>query len=73
VSFDVGAGRSLDLVGETGCGKAVKAYSILKLVRLPGKTMSCSILLKREAFLTESKDEMREILGGRISSARYAT
>jgi len=67
VSFDVGAGRSLGLVGETGCGKSVTAYSILRLIQPPGKIMGGSILLKSEDLFRKSEEEMREIRGGRIS------
>jgi peptide/nickel transport system ATP-binding protein len=50
-SFDVYAGRTLGIVGESGCGKSVTARSILGIVEEPGKIVSGEILL-READTT---------------------
>ncbi len=45
VSFSIPRGRTLALVGESGCGKTVTAYSILKLIEKPGKIVSGKITL----------------------------
>ena len=37
VSLDIPKGKTVGLVGESGCGKTVTAYSIMRLVRTPGK------------------------------------
>jgi peptide/nickel transport system ATP-binding protein len=56
-SFDVHSGRTLALVGESGCGKSVTARSILRLVDSPGRTVQGSIVLR--AALADSPE--REI------------
>jgi len=45
VSFTVKRGQILALVGESGCGKSVTSYSILRLIQPPGRIVSGSIVL----------------------------
>src|SRR5437016_1947666 len=44
-SFGVRRGRTLGVLGESGCGKSVSAYSILRLVRPPGRIEGGQVLL----------------------------
>ncbi|HWV23182.1 MAG TPA: ATP-binding cassette domain-containing protein, partial [Thermomicrobiales bacterium] len=37
VSFSIAPGKTLGVVGESGCGKSVTARSILRILREPGK------------------------------------
>jgi len=48
-SFDVYPGRTLGIVGESGCGKSVTARSILRIVEEPGRIVDGQIILHREA------------------------
>jgi peptide/nickel transport system ATP-binding protein len=45
VSFDLFAGRTLGIVGESGCGKSVTAHSILRVVEEPGRIVGGQIVL----------------------------
>src|SRR5215471_18475148 len=47
-SFDIFPGKTLGIVGESGCGKSVTARSILNLVEQPGRIVEGSILLHDE-------------------------
>lgn len=47
-SFDIFPGKTLGIVGESGCGKSVTARSILQIVERPGKIESGNIWLHRE-------------------------
>ncbi|MBI3515573.1 MAG: ABC transporter ATP-binding protein [Proteobacteria bacterium] len=49
VSFDVQAGRTLGIVGESGCGKSITARSILGIVDKPGRIVGGEIWLRRGA------------------------
>ncbi len=73
VSFDLHAGRTLGIVGESGCGKSVTARSILRILDRPGRIVGGRILLDPgtadEADLIAVDPEsrrMRGIRGGRI-------
>ncbi len=46
VSFDIFAGKTLGVVGESGCGKSVTARSILRIVEQPGRIIGGEILLR---------------------------
>src|SRR5262245_1504074 len=72
-SFDVRPGRTLGIVGESGCGKSVTARSILRIVERPGRIVSGEIWLRQDgagetdlARLDPTGREMRQIRGGDI-------
>ncbi len=68
VSFDLGAGRILGLVGESGCGKSVTAFSIMRLLPRPsGMIESGSIWLGGQDLLRLEPGAMRAIRGKRIA------
>ena len=67
VSFDVRRGRTLGVVGESGCGKSVTALSILRLIERPGRIVSGSVTIGGRDLLAMGKDEIRTVRGDRIS------
>ncbi len=68
VSFHVGAGETVGLVGESGCGKSVTALSILRLVRPPGRIEAGSELgFDGKNLVTLDEASMRAVRGARIS------
>jgi oligopeptide/dipeptide ABC transporter ATP-binding protein len=61
-------GRTLGVIGESGCGKSVTALSVLRLVSSPpGQIISGQILFEGEDLLQKSASEMRDIRGNDIS------
>jgi oligopeptide/dipeptide ABC transporter ATP-binding protein len=67
VDFDVFPGEILGLVGESGCGKSVTSFSIMRLVGVPGKIVSGEILFEGKDLLKLSEDEMVKMRGNRLS------
>ena len=68
ISFKVEKGKTLGLVGESGCGKSVSALSIMRLIQSPpGKIYGGEILFKKRPVLTINEKEMRGIRGNHIS------
>jgi oligopeptide/dipeptide ABC transporter ATP-binding protein len=68
VSFALEPGRTLGLVGESGCGKSVTALSIMGLVASPpGRIAAGEILFEGEDLLKLTPARMRAVRGDRIS------
>ena len=68
VSFDVRKGRTLGIVGESGCGKSVTALSIMRLLPQPmGKILGGEVLFDGRNLATVPAEDMRSIRGNRIS------
>jgi len=74
VNFNLRRGKILAIVGESGCGKSVTSYSILRLIQKPGKIMSGQIILRPEgeeaidiAALNDKSDDLYRVRGGKIS------
>jgi peptide/nickel transport system ATP-binding protein len=67
VSFEVRHGETLGLVGESGCGKSMVAFSILRLVQPPGRIAGGRVLFNGDNLLTLPEREMRKVRGAGIS------
>jgi peptide/nickel transport system ATP-binding protein len=67
VSYAVEPGKTLGVVGESGCGKSVSAMSILKLLDGNGYIADGSITFKGEELTTLSTKELYTIRGNAIS------
>jgi len=67
VSYHVDAGKTLGVVGESGCGKSVSVLSVMGLIPdPPGKISGGKILFQGEDLLTYDGRQMESIRGARI-------
>ena len=67
VSFQVHRGRTLGIVGESGCGKSVTAFSMMRLLPQPmGKIAGGQVLFDGKDLTQVPAEEMLKIRGGRI-------
>jgi len=68
VSFSIDEGKTLGLVGESGCGKSVTSLSIMRLIASPpGKIVGGEIFYRGRDLLRLNNEEMRKIRGNEIS------
>lgn len=68
VSFSLKRGKTLGIVGESGCGKSVTSMSILQLIPpQSGKIASGEILFEGIDLVKASKKEIRQIRGNKIA------
>ncbi len=67
VSFSVGRGEVLGILGESGSGKSTIAHSIMRLVDPPGRIVSGEIILDNLDLLKISEEAMIKIRGAKIS------
>ncbi len=67
VSFAINRGERLGIVGESGAGKSVAAFSILNLISKPGYISAGEILFEGRDLTKLGPQEMRKIRGNRIS------
>ena len=67
VSFQVGEGETLAVVGESGCGKSVTANSILRLIPEPPGKIAGAVRFRGIDLLQLSDKEMRRVRGNDIS------
>ena len=67
VGFTLKKGQTLGLVGESGAGKSVTGFSIIRLISKPGFIAGGEILFEGRDLTKVSEEEMRDIRGNRIS------
>ncbi|MBN2448826.1 MAG: ABC transporter ATP-binding protein [Lentisphaeria bacterium] len=74
VSFSMRRGRIMALVGESGCGKSVTSYSILRLIQKPGRIVAGTVVFRPKqgspvdvTALAEDAEELYDLRGGRVS------
>ena len=68
ISFTVGRGETLGIIGESGCGKSMTALALLRMIPSPpGRISAGRVLLNGEDLLQVSEKRIRGIRGGRRS------
>jgi oligopeptide/dipeptide ABC transporter ATP-binding protein len=68
VSFKIEQGKTLGIVGESGCGKSVTCHAVLRLIQTPpGEIASGQVLLRGNDLLKLTEPEMRNIRGAEIA------
>jgi oligopeptide/dipeptide ABC transporter ATP-binding protein len=66
ISFSVDRGKTLGIVGESGCGKSVTALSIMGLIPVPGRVVSGSALFEGRDLVKFKQRQLEDIRGREI-------
>jgi len=67
VSFNLHRGEVLGIVGESGGGKSVTGFSLLRLIEYPGRIVGGEVIFKGVDLLKKSEQYMRSLRGKEIS------
>jgi len=67
MTFNVRPGEIFGLVGESGCGKSVTGFAVVRMVPHPGEIVRGRIEFQGEDLIQKSEAEMKDIRGGRIA------
>ena len=67
ISLKVERGKTLGIVGESGCGKSMLSLSVMGLVPPPGKNAGGEVIFEGQDLLKLSPDDMRRLRGNRIA------
>ncbi|MFK5968578.1 MAG: ABC transporter ATP-binding protein [Candidatus Marithrix sp.] len=67
IAFNIKAGETVALVGESGCGKSLTALAIMSLIEEPGRITKGSIKLNGQEMIGLSKIKLQQIRGRKIS------
>ena len=67
ISFDVGAGETIGIVGESGCGKSVTSLALLGILPRAGGVTSGRAVFNGRDLLTLSERELRGVRGAEIA------
>ncbi|MGV3615844.1 MAG: ABC transporter ATP-binding protein [Fimbriimonas sp.] len=67
VSFDLEAGQTLGVVGESGCGKSMTGFAVMGMLQAPGKITGGSVKLDGKELVGMAERDLRHIRGRDIA------
>lgn len=67
VSYSIAKGQTLGIVGESGCGKSVTSYSIMRLLEDPGRVVGGQAFIDQTDILALNDTEMRKVRGNKMA------
>lgn len=67
VSYDINRSETLGIVGESGCGKSVTSFSLMRLIEPPGRVTGGEVRLRGRDLLKLPEKQMEDVRGGEMA------
>lgn len=67
ISFDIFKGETLGIVGESGCGKSMTSFSVMRLLETPPARYEGQIIFRGENVLKKNDKQMQKLRGSKMS------
>jgi len=67
ISYEIKKGETLGIVGESGCGKSVTSFSLMRLIERPGKITNGKVILNGRDVLALDEEQMESVRGGEMA------
>lgn len=67
ISYSIDQGQTLGIVGESGCGKSVTSFSLMRLIEKPGRVSHGQFFLNGKEILSLKEHEIEDIRGGQMA------
>ena len=67
ISYEINQGETLGIVGESGCGKSVTSFSLMRLIERPGKVTNGEFILEDQNILGLNDRQMEDVRGGKMA------
>jgi oligopeptide transport system ATP-binding protein len=68
ISYELGEGGTMGIVGESGCGKSVSVLSLMRLIpEPPGKIVGGEVVFEGRDLMEMDLDEVRRVRGNKIA------
>lgn len=67
ISYEINKGETLGIVGESGCGKSVTSFSLMRLIERPGKVTNGQFFLNDQEILSLNDHQMENVRGGKMA------
>lgn len=67
ISYHIKKGKTLGLVGESGCGKSVTSFAIMGLLDHPGKITRGQVVFDGKDLARYTEEQLQKVRGNRIS------
>lgn len=67
ISYTIPKGQVLGVVGESGCGKSVTSFSLMRLIEPPGKITAGNFFLNGKNIFELSESKMEDVRGGEMA------